>query len=39
MVHLMACIWYLFATLEENIFYTWVGARDIVDASLGVRYF
>jgi ABC-type spermidine/putrescine transport system permease subunit I len=31
MVHLMSCFWYLAASLEENIFNTWVGARGIVD--------
>jgi hypothetical protein len=31
MVHLMACFWFMSATLEENIFATWVGARDVVD--------
>jgi len=31
MIHLMACFWFLFATLEDNIYETWVGARGIVD--------
>jgi len=33
MIHLMACFWYMFATFEDNIFDTWVGARGIVDEA------
>jgi len=33
MVHLMACIWFLIATYEDNIFYTWVGLRTGVDRN------
>ena len=39
MVHLMACFWFMSATLEENIFETWVGSRDIADRSKGYQYF
>ena len=34
----MACFWFLSATLEDNIFNTWVGARGIVDASKTEQY-
>lgn len=33
MVHLMACFWYMAASLEENMFHTWVGERGVVDDS------
>ena len=39
MVHIMACIWFLFASLEDNLYETWVGSRDIVDSSMGHQYF
>ena len=39
MVHLMSCFWYLAASLEENIFNTWVGARGIVDRDPNYKYF
>jgi len=39
LVHLMACFWFMAATLEENLFNTWVGGRDIVDESSGYQYF
>ena len=39
MVHLMACFWFMAATLEENIYYTWVGARDLVDSEKSYQYF
>lgn len=38
MVHLMACLWYLFATFEQNIFQTWVGERNVVDQSQFYKY-
>ena len=31
MVHLMACLWFMSATFEENIYDTCVGGRNIVD--------
>ena len=39
MVHIMACIWFLFASLEDNLYETWVGSRNIVDSSMGQQYF
>lgn len=39
MVHLMACIWFMFASFEDNIFNTWVGAKDLVDADPYYIYF
>jgi CRP-like cAMP-binding protein len=39
LVHLMACFWYMAATFEDNIYFTWVGHRDIVDASPNYKYF
>lgn len=39
MVHLMACFWYLAASLEDNIFNTWVGARGVADADPNYKYF
>ena len=38
LVHLVACFWYLSATMEENMFDTWVGARGIVDADKNYKY-
>ena len=29
--HLMACFWYMAATLEDNIYDTWVGQKGVVD--------
>lgn len=34
----MTCLWYLFATFEDNIYDTWVGGRGIVDSSIGDQY-
>ena len=31
LIHLMSCFWYMAATLEDDIWNTWVGAKDIVD--------
>lgn len=39
LVHLMSCFWYMAATLEDDIWVTWVGGRDIVDADNGYLYF
>ena len=39
MVHLMACFWYMAATLEDNLFATWVGERGIVDSPKSYQYF
>lgn len=39
MVHLMACFWFLTATLEDNLYDTWVGARGIINESQGYQYF
>jgi hypothetical protein len=39
LVHLMACFWFLSASLEENLFNTWVGGRGIVDSDTGYQYF
>ena len=38
MVHLMTCFWYLAATMQSNIFDTWVGARGVVQESTGMKY-
>lgn len=38
LVHLMSCFWHMAATLEDNIFDTWVGARKIVDDDAGYKY-
>ena len=37
-VHLMACFWYLFASLQDNLFNTWVGAMDLVDSNMLYQY-
>jgi hypothetical protein len=29
--HLMACFWYMAATLEDNLYDTWVGEKGVVD--------
>jgi len=29
--HLMACFWYMAASLEDNIYHTWVGEKGVVD--------
>ena len=39
LVHLMACFWFLAASLEDQIFDTWVGARDLVDSDPSYQYF
>ena len=39
LVHLMACFWFMAATLEENLFDTWVGGRDVVDSEKNYQYF
>ena len=39
LIHLVACLWYFVATLENSIFDTWVGARGIVDADKPYQYF
>jgi CRP-like cAMP-binding protein len=38
LVHLMACFWYMAATLEENLHETWVGGKSLVDASASYKY-
>ena len=38
MVHLMACFWYMAATFEDNIYDTWVGTRDVVNDTIGMKY-
>lgn len=38
LVHLMACFWFLFASFEENLYDTWVGARDLVDGDAKIQY-
>ena len=38
LVHLMACFWYLAASIEDNLYDTWVGGRDLVDESAGYKY-
>lgn len=38
LVHLMACFWFLFASFEENLYDTWVGARQLVDAESEIQY-
>jgi len=35
LVHLMACFWFMAASLEDNIYDTWVGGRGVVDSSQG----
>ena len=37
-VHLMACLWYLFASLQDNPFDTWVGGKDLVDSHMMYQY-
>ena len=38
LVHLMACFWFMAATLEDNLYDTWVGGRGLVDAAPGYQY-
>lgn len=38
LVHLMACFWYMAATLEENLHMTWVGGRNLVDDTASYKY-
>lgn len=38
MVHLMACFWFMMASLEDNLHDTWVGARGLVDRTQGFQY-
>lgn len=38
LIHLMTCFWFMAATLEEDLSITWVGGRDIIDASVGDQY-
>lgn len=39
LLHIVSCFWYLFASLEDNMFDTWVGGRGIVDSNTGYLYF
>lgn len=39
MVHLTGCFWFLFATLEDNLNDTWVGARGVINESQTYQYF
>jgi hypothetical protein len=39
LIHLVACLWFLTATLEESLFETWVGAKGLVDADKPYQYF
>ena len=32
MIHLMSCFWFMAATLENNMYDTWVGGRGLVDS-------
>ena len=38
LIHLMACIWFLVATFEDNIYETWVGHRGIVNEQPLFQY-
>lgn len=38
LVHLMACFWYMAATLEENIHETWVGSKSLIDEGASYKY-
>ena len=33
LIHLMACAWFLMATLDDNIWKTWVGGRKVVNKT------
>ena len=35
----MSCFWFLAASLEDNLFKTWVGEKDLVDTSSAYQYF
>ena len=39
LVHLMSCFWFLAATLEDNLYNTWVGGRGVVDSDPNYQYF
>ena len=39
LIHLMACLWFFVATFEPNLYDTWVGSRDAVDADPEYQYF
>jgi len=34
----MACFWFLAASLEDNMYLTWVGERGLIDSSMGYQY-
>lgn len=38
LVHIMSCFWFMAATLEENLYDTWVGHRGIVDRTTYYQY-
>ena len=38
LIHLMACVWFMSATFEDNLYDTWVGARGIVDNTPTEQY-
>lgn len=38
LIHFMACAWFMTASLEDDIWKTWVGARDIVDNTPAEQY-
>jgi len=38
LVHLMGCLWYMTATLENNILETWVGSRGIDETTPNYKY-
>ena len=37
-VHIMSCFWYMAATFDDNIYNTWVGSEDIVNAEMSFKY-
>lgn len=37
--HLAACFWYLLATLEVDVWQTWLGQKDLVDSPSPYQYF
>ena len=39
LVHLMSCFWFMAASLEDNMYDTWVGGRGVVDSPQGYQYF
>jgi hypothetical protein len=38
-IHLVACFWYFGASVDDNPYNNWVGARGLIGKSKGYIYF